>query len=392
MQSIKFQRTNGNIPKTLAGQDHISGFVAYVTALPSGFSESARIQPCSSIETAEKLGITSGEGVAWEIRLLHYHLSEVFRLNPGITLYVGLFAKPTGGNYTFSEVKTMQNYAGGALRQVGVWCGHKELAPGDLTALQGIATYLQEYDRPLSIGYAPKVTSVTSMPSNLAGAGKCNVSVVIGQAGKGVGADLYAEAANTGKASVSGLGVWLGITSKAAVHQSIASVENFPTGVDLPAFGDGTLLRDLDTAIIESLDTSRFLFFVTYDGFADSYFNDSHTMDDATSDYAMIENVRTMDKAVRGIRRALLPKLGGTLYVDAETGQLASYEVEYLTTIANKPLEDMQKAGELSGLLVEIDPDQDVLSSSELEIVIKQVPVGVLRRIKCKIGFAKSLN
>lgn len=392
MQSIKFQRTNGNIPKTLAGQDHISGFVAYVTTLPTGFSESARIQPCSSIETAEKLGITSGEGVAWEIRLLHYHLSEVYRLNPGISLYVGLFAKPTGGTYTFSEIKTMQNYAGGALRQVAVWCGHKELAAGDLTALQGIATYLQEYDRPLSIGYAPKVTSVTSMPSNLAGAGKCNVSVMIGQAGKGVGADLYAEAANTGKASVSGLGAWLGITSKAAVHQSIASVENFPTGVDLPAFGDGTLLRDLDTAIIESLDTSRFLFFVTYDGFADSYFNDSHTMDDATSDYAMIENVRTMDKAVRGIRKALLPKLGGTLYVDAETGQLASYEVEYLTTIANKPLEDMQKAGELSGLLVEIDPDQDVLSSSELEIVIKQVPVGVLRRIKCKIGFAKSLN
>ena len=392
MQSIKFQRTNGNIPKTLAGQDHISGFVAYVTTLPTGFSESARIQPCSSIETAEKLGITNDEGAAWEIRMLHYHLSEVYRLNPGISLYVGLFSKPTGSNYTFSEIKTMQNYAGGALRQVAVWCGHKELAAGDLTALQGIATYLQEYDRPLSIGYAPKVTAVTSMTASLAGAGKCNVSVIIGQAGKGVGADLYTDAANTGKSSVSGVGVWLGITSKAAVHQSIASVENFPTGVDLPAFGDGTLLRDLDTAIVESLDTSRFLFFVTYDGYADSYFNDSHTMDDATSDYAMIENVRTMDKAVRGIRKALLPKLGGTLYVDAETGQLASYEVEYLTTIANKPLEDMQKAGELSGLKVEIDPNQDVLSTSELEFVITQVGVGVLRRIKCKIGFAKSLN
>ena len=392
MQSIKFQRTNGNIPKTLAGQDHISGFVAYVTTLPTGFSESARIQPCSSIETAEKLGITSEDTATWEIRMLHYHLSEIYRLNPGISLYVGLFAKPTGSNYTFSEIKTMQNYAGGALRQVAVWCGHKELTPGDLTALQGIATYLQEYDRPLSIGYAPKVTAVTSMTASLAGAGKCNVSVIIGQAGKGVGADLYTDAANTGKSSVSGVGVWLGITSKAAVHQSIASVENFPTGVDLPAFGDGTLLRDLDTAIVESLDTSRFLFFVTYDGYADSYFNDSHTMDDATSDYAMIENVRTMDKAVRGIRKALLPKLGGTLYVDAETGQLASYEVEYLTTIANKPLEDMQKAGELSGLKVEIDPNQDVLSTSELEFVITQVGVGVLRRIKCKIGFAKSLN
>ena len=107
------------------------------------------------------------------------------------------------------------------------------------------------------------------------------------------------------------------------------------------------------------------------------------------ADYAYIENVRTMDKAVRGIRKALLPKLGGELYVNAETGQLASYEVEYLTELANKPLEDMQKAGELSGMLVEIDPDQDVLSTSELEFVIKQVGVGVLRRIRCKIGFAK---
>ncbi len=391
MQSIKFERTNGNIPKTISGQDHISGFLAYVTTLPEGFSETDRIQACSSIETAEKLGITNDEETAWEIRVLHYHLSEIYRLNPGISLYVGLFAKPSG-DYTFSEIKTLQNYTGGSLRQIAVWCGHKELSAGDLTALQGIATYLQEYDRPLSIGYAPKVTAVTSMSSELAGAGKCNISVIIGQAGNGIGADLYADKENTEKTSVSGLGVWLGIVSKAAVHQSIASVENFPTGIDLPAFGDGTLLRDLDNAIIESLDTSRYLFFITYDGFADSYFNDSHTMDDATSDYAYIENVRTMDKAVRGIRKALLPKLGGTLYIDAETGQLASYEVEYLTTIANKPLEDMQKAGELSGLEVEINPEQDVLSTSELEIVIKQVGVGVLRKVRCKIGFVKSVN
>lgn len=391
-QNIKFQRTNGNIPKTAAGQDHISGFLAYVTTLPTGFTENTRIQACSSIETAEKLGILDTEGTAWEIRLLHYHLGEVYRLHPGISLYVGLFAKPTGENYTFSEIKALQNYTNGAIRQVGIWCGHKELTAGDLTALQGIATNLQEYDRPLSILYAPKVTSVTSMLTTLAGAGKCNISVVIGQAGKGVGADLYADKDNTGKASVSGIGAALGITSRAGVHQSIASVENFPTGVDLPAFGDGTLLRDLDTAIVESLDTARYLFFVTYDGFADSYFNDSHTMDAADSDYAMIENVRTMDKAVRGIRRVLLPKLGGTLYVDAETGQLAPYEVEYLTTLANKPLEDMKKAGELSGLLVEINPDQDVLATSTLEFVIKQVGVGVLRHIKCKIGFAKSIN
>lgn len=391
MQSIKFERTNGNIPKTLPGQDHISGFLAYVSALPSGFSEKERIQPCSSIETAEKLGITSDAEASWEIRMLHYQLGHVYRLNPGVTLYVGLFPAPKEA-YTFAEVKVMQNYTNGALRQLAVWNGTQEITATDLTALQGVASGLEAIDRPLSVLYAPKVTALADLPTTLAGAKKYNVSVVIGQDGEGVAAALYNDSGNVGKASVSGLGIALGIVSRAAVHQSIAWVEQFPTGVALPAFGDGTLLRDLDTAIVESLDTARYLFFVAYDGFADSYFNDSHTMDDAVSDYAMIENVRTMDKAVRGVRRAMLPRLGGTLYIDAATGQLAVYEVENLIEIANAPLLDMQKAGELSGMSVEIDPAQDVLSTSELEIVFKQVGVGVLRRLKCKIGFVKSLN
>lgn len=388
---LNITRTNGNVPKTLPGQDHISGLVAYVDALPAGFEESP-VHACSSLETAEKLGITSDEKASWEIRVLHYHLSEIYRINPAISLYVGLFVKPTGENYTFSEIKTMQNFAGGSLRQVGVYCGHKELSANDLIALQGIATTLQSQHRPLMIMYAPKVDSVTNLSTNLAGANKCNVSVLIAQAGSGLGADLFASDENKDKYTVSAIGIGLGLMSLAAVHQCIGWVEAFPTGVDLPAFSDGTLLRDLDNAFVDSLDTARYLFFVTYDGLTDSYFNDSHTMDSPESDYAYIENVRTMDKAVRGIRRALLPKLGGELYVDASTGQLQTYEVEYLTELAGKPLEDMQKAGELSGLSVEIDPDQNVLSTSEIEIVLKQVGVGIMRRINCKIGFAQSVN
>lgn len=387
---VNITRTNGNVPKTLPGQDHISGLVAYVDTLPTAFVGNP-VHACSSLETAEKLGITAGSK-DWDIKVLHYHLSEAYRVNPAISLYVGLFVKPAGDNYTFSEIKTAQNFAGGSLRQVAVYCGHKELSANDLTALQGIATTLENASRPLMIMYAPKVPDVIGLPTKLAGANMCNVSVLIGQAGSGLGAELYADAANAKKNTVSAIGLGIGILSKAAVHQSIAWVERFPTGIELPAFGDGILLRDLDSAFVESLDASRYLFFVTYDGLAGSYFNDSHTMDAATSDYSHIEHVRTMDKAERGIRKALLPKLGGELYVDPDTGQLQPYEVEYLQEVANKPLEDMRKAGELSGVSVEIDPDQNVLSTSSIEIIIKQVGVGVLRHINCKIGFAQSLN
>lgn len=390
MQSVKIERTNGNIPRSLAGEDHISGLLFYSSKLPSGFAETDRIKAISNIETAEKLGITSDADADWDIRVLHYQLRSIFNRNPAISLYVGIY-KPTSGTPTFSEIKTMQNFTGGKIRQIGVWDGATALDPANLITLQAIRTTLEAQDKPLSIGYAPKIAAVSGLPTNLAGANKNGVSVIIGQDGAGTAADLYKDAKNTAKSSVTAIGEWLGIVSAAAVHESIAWVEKFPTGIALPAFGDGTLLRDLDTAVIESLDAARYIFFVEYSGLAGAYFNDSHTMDDATSDYAYIESVRTMDKACRNVRTYVLPKLGRPMKVDASTGKLEAYVVEDLQLTAGKALEDMEKAGELSGYVVEIDPDQNILSTSCVEMVIKQVGVGVMRKLNIKIGYTTSV-
>ena len=383
MNSLKIERQNGNVPKSVAGEDHVSGFIAYLAdaEIPDGF-KTAHVQAVSTIDAAEALGITD-KADSWSVKVLHYQLSEIFRVNPSISLYVGIFTKPN--SYKFTEIKTVQNFASGRIRQMAIWCGDKAFSADDVTAIQGVADALDIENAPLSVLYG-------NMPADVAGANQCRVSVVIAQAGSGTGAELYAAEANkTAKNTVSAIGVVLGLLSSAAVHQSIGWVKNFPTGVNVPAFGDGTLYRDLDKALVEQLDGGRYLFFVTHVGQAGSYVNDSHTMDSAISDYAMIESVRTMDKAVRGVRTYLIPELGGNIYIDAETGKMQAYSVSHLETTANKALEDMEKAGELSGYKVEIDPDQDVLSTSEVEIVIRQVAVGVMRKIKVKIGFAKTV-
>lgn len=389
--SLKILRENGNVPKSLPGEDHITGLVSYMAAtdIPDTF-KTGRVQALSTIDAAESAGITA-DAESWAVRVLHYHLSEIYRLNPAVSLYVAIFEKPQGESQTFAELKTVQNFAAGRIRQIGVWCGDRALSGDDLTALQGVADALAGEEAELSVVYAPKVGTLNTMPVNLAGENKSRVSVVIGQAGSGKGAELYNDKTNTGKASVSGLGVVMGLLSSAKVHQSIAWIKEFPTGVSLPAFGDGTLLRDVDKALLETLDTARYLFFVTHIGQAGSYMNDSHTMDSAISDYAAIESVRTMDKAVRSIRTYVKPELGGNVYVDASTGQLASYTVAHLETVANQALEAMERGGELSGYKVEIDPAQDVAGSGTVEIVIKNVAVPVMRHVRIKIGFAKSV-
>jgi hypothetical protein len=391
MQNLTITRTNGNLVRSLAGEDHISGLVFYSATLPvadegvKGFTDTERIHAISTIETAEKLGITA-DAEAWETKVLHYTLASIFNMNPGVSLYVGIF-KPAAGANAFSEIKQLQSFVGGRLRQVGVWNGAAELSETIVNSLQSVATTLEAQNKPLSILYAPKVTDVTQLES-YAKAGRKNVSVVIAQDGEGVAAALYSDAANAAKASVSALGDLLGAVSKAKVHQSIAWVEQFPTNIAVAAFGDGTRYRDLDTATIEELDADRFIFCRTYEGFAGTFFNDNHTLDLPTSDYAYISDVRTMDKAVRAIRSYLLPKLGRPMKADASTGKLERTTVEHLITTGNKALEEMERDGELSGYRFYIDPDQNILSTSRVRGVIKNVPVGVMRNLDLEIGYA----
>ena len=396
MQNLTITRTNGNVVRALPGEDHISGLVFYSATLPTpeegvaGFTTSERIKAISQIEVAEKLGITA-DAPAWETRVLHHILDSIFNMNPGVSLYVGIF-KPATSTPAFSEIKQIQNFADGRLRQVGVWNGAVELSETILNTLQSVRTTLEQQNKPLSILYAPKVADVTKLPSDIAKTGRNGVSVIIGQDGAGTAAELYeAEANKTTKASVSALGDLLGAVSKASVHQSIAWVEQFPTNIALAAFGDGTKYRDIDTTVVESLDASRYIFLRTYDGIAGAYFNDNHTLDTATSDYAYISDVRTMDKAVRGVRSYLLPKLGRPMKVDASTGQLDRTAVEHLITTGNLALTEMEKARELSGYKFDIDPDQNILATSRVRGVIKNVAVGVMRNLDLEIGFATSV-
>ena len=387
--SLTIVRQNGNVPKSQDGQDHVSGFVAYLLEadIPAAF-KTEPVQAVSTIDKAEELGITA-DATAWSVKMLHYQLEEVFRINPSITLYVGLFSNPE--NMTFQELKTVQNYAEGAIRQMAIWNGDTAPTADNIVKLEAVADSLDTENAPLSTLYAPLVSNYKNLPSNLA-TNNPRVSVVIAQAGSGTGAELYKSKDNKTKATVSAIGVALGTLSKAAVHQCIAWVKNFPSGISMPALGDGTLVRTIDKGELEKLDTNRYLFLNNVVGVAGSYWNDSHTMDSPTSDYAAIESVRTMDKAVRGIRTYLTPELGGNVYIDPDTGKLQSYTVSHLETTANIPLEEMEKAGELSGYKAEIDAEQDVLSTSTIEVTIKNVPVGVVRKFKVKIGFVKSLE
>ena len=406
MNKLTITRENGNIGRTAPGEDHVSGLLFILPSADTQFIKKAADRNATfaigpdTLKDEERFE----NDAAPFYEIVNYHVDEAFRANPAISLYLRMVLLTTTDTSTVgTQIQTMQRDCGGRLRQIAVidCLNNVETSVNPLIMSQmqrAIEACDTELNAPLSVLYSPikgatssDGQSVSQFPPNRTSDAviACEgVSVLIG-------ADLGDERSRAifgTFGSYPGIGgLALGLLSAAGVHESIGWVKKFPTGITTPGFVTGEAYTALNNALIEELDAAGYIFPVTYPGVAGVYLNDSHVMTAPTDDYAHIENVRTMDKAVRGIRAALTPELGGNIYIDASTGKMQPYTVEHLKTVAGRTLENMEKAGELSGYAVEIDPEQNVLATSTVDIKIKKVDVGVMRNIRLSIGNVTAL-
>ena len=395
MNKLTITRENGNIGRTAPGEDHVSGLLFILPSADTQFIKKAADRNATfaigpdTLKDEERFE----NDAAPFYEIVNYHVDEAFRANPAISLYLRMVLLTTTDTSTVgTQIQTMQRDCGGRLRQIAVidCLNNVETSVNPLIMSQmqrAIEACDTELNAPLSVLYSPikgatssDGQSVSQFPPN------STSDAVIACEGVSVliGADLGDERSRAifgTFGSYPGIGgLALGLLSAAGVHESIGWVKKFPTGITTPGFVTGEAYTALNNALIEELDAAGYIFPVTYPGVAGVYLNDSHVMTAPTDDYAHIENVRTMDKAVRGIRAALTPELGGNIYIDASTGKMQPYTVEHLKTVAGRTLENMEKAGELSGYAVEIDPEQNVLATSTVDIkirlLVEMIPIG----------------
>jgi hypothetical protein len=142
---------------------------------------------------------------------------------------------------------------------------------------------------------------------------------------------------------------------------------------------------------VEALHERGYVLALQHAGIDGNYWNDSHTCTGLDNDYAYIENVRTINKACTITRRALLPSLKGPLPLTS-TGALRPAVVASLEASIKTAIEaGMLRAGEISALDVYIDPDQDVQSTSKVEVKLNLISVATGRLLEATVGFAQSL-
>jgi len=329
-------------------------------------------------------------GTVSNLALWYYHISEFFRMQPRGQLYVGIYGVPS--TYTFSEIQTIQDFSNGKIRQIGVLKGAVQAFSADAQAIQTVCTTIAGVHKPLSAVYAAEmqaITDLTTLP-DLNALNCPNVSIVIAQDGAGQGNYLYLTTAK----SITTLGATLGTIALAKVSEDIAWISKFniSSGVecDTVKFANGAAVASQSQSLLNTLDNRRYIFLIKYVGIAGSYFNDSHTAIAVTSDYAYIENNRTIDKAIRGVYSSLLPNLNSPLVLNAD-GTLKDTTVAYFIGQCAPNLDQMVRDSELSAYSTTIDTTQNVLTTSTLVVSIVLVPIGVARNIVVNIGFSLSI-
>jgi len=402
MNDINITIGNGGLGRNIVNYDVISGLALYTTlkeqadfdaAGITDLSATDRINVYYSLDQFElDTNITFNNAAT---QAIWYQVKEYFRIAPKGILYVGLFydtnVELTPIPLTYSELKDMQVYSDGIIRQIGVWAQYSALLITEVEKVQGIADELFTLHMPTYFIYGAdssgiQLTNLTDMRT----ANSKNVSVTILQDGANYGASLF----NTLGMSIPAVGTLLGVTSEAKVNESVAWVQKFNIAgsgeFDEPAFGNGELYKD-SLAYVDAINDKGYIFGYKHVGIVGTYFNENSTCDVITSDYAYMSEVRTINKAIRNVRSVMLPYLNSPIKLDSKTGQIDKLVIVNWTNVMSNELSKMVRDGEVSNYSVYIDPNQNVILTSTVDVTIKLVPYGTARNINITIGYTVTI-
>lgn len=216
----------------------------------------------------------------------------------------------------------------------------------------------------------------------------------------GVVKDLHKETYNrvgvligdTVKASEgAAVGLMAGRLATLPVQRNIARVKNGALKPIAMFLGEKPV--EENASAVSDLYDAGYITPRKYVGKAGYFFTDDRLACEQTDDYAHITARRTIDKAYRIAYTALLELMMDELAVNDDGTLRHGIIMAWQQMMENAVNRAMTAAGELSadengaGCKAYIDPKQNVLSTSKIELVLKVRPFGYARYVDVKLGF-----
>jgi len=427
LNNVSFKVLNGGLGRKGINEDSISAIVLDEASFGSAFPSGMYFKNSNEF----KVWVNDPASTWFVQNFVNaiFIVADFFRVNPDAPLYVHTSSNAKLG----ATVKKMQLESKGSIRQFGVY---------SYTSFEATISSLSSVFKELEEQYMPAVCLVSSLtemnnpmlsnPSLITWAKNNNVAGKYFSAVIGCNYELY-SVLTTGGVIVPGtylfaIGGMLGLLSKSKVSESIAWVAernimpytasngddvnqdsilipllkkwNPSINVQLsnirmymePMLANEAKLTQFDESDLFNMQDKGYLFMRKFVGLDGTYMNEAFTLDERTSDFAKIQNVRTMQKATRVLRKTLLPELNSPIRIEPATGEIAPDVATYLEGICENTLDAMVANNEISGYKVSIDPAQPVLSTGLIEVKVLIVPYGSADNIEVSIGFAVKVN
>jgi hypothetical protein len=404
--NVIIEKNRGGLGRRSPSADMVSAIVMNGIAV-TGKIGLGEVHELRSVKDAEALGLDAAYDTTNNV-LVFERINRYFMRNPSGELHIMLVAQ----SVTLAQMcdkaldygKKLLKGLKGRVRHIAFArnpaTGYTPTLTGGLDAdvLAAIAKAQELHDDEfLKFRYANffiegrSFNGTPASATNLRSLNAENVSVVIG-----------ADPEVSGRAALfngyAAVEEFLGMVSKAAVSQNVGELIpefNLTYGGTWRQSGLSSNLNldsYQDTAL-DQLHEKGYIFaeaVADVDGF---YWNDTHTCTLDTSDYAYVENNSTVNKMIREVRRAILPKVKSRFRVDPDSGEMEASTRMAFEADAREAMKPMEEAGDLSGGRdAYIEPGQNLLSLTEWKMEVTAIPMAIGRKIKIGIGFSNPNN
>ncbi len=179
------------------------------------------------------------------------------------------------------------------------------------------------------------------------------------------------------------IGMVLGRAAKAEPQQDLGRVK-FGSMAAEGYFTDGSPFL-AKQSLASSLNDAGFIFFMNYPGKNGCYLNGCPMACAATDDYATLNNGRVIDKAMRIAYDTYITEIMDNVKV-GDDGKLPAGVCSSFESMIENAVASLMD-GQISSFSAYVDPDQNILSTSRLDIECSFVPMGVLKNINVLLSF-----
>ncbi|MCH5243405.1 MAG: hypothetical protein J1F29_00705 [Lentimicrobiaceae bacterium] len=180
------------------------------------------------------------------------------------------------------------------------------------------------------------------------------------------------------------IGMVLGRAAQAEPQQDLGRVK-FGSLITGGYFTDGTPFLDKQ-GLADTLNDAGFIFFLNYPSKNGCYLNGCPMCCSQTDDYAVLNNGRIMDKAMRIAYDTYITEIMDNVKVGAD-GKLPSGVCSSFESMIENAVASLMN-GQISSFKAYVNPAQNILSSSTLQVECSIVPLGVLKTIRVLLSFS----